>query len=64
MIATSQPVVEVVKKNTSMYAYELLAYFTAGLQLSGQEEGQLQWIGKSYQWQEAENIINYYETFN
>jgi hypothetical protein len=47
-----------------MKAYQLLAYFKAGLQLVGQEEGQLQWIGKSQQWQEAENIINYYETFN
>lgn len=58
----SLPVEEVVKKNTSMYAYQILAHIYAGL-IMAEVNGELEWIGTSQQHQEAENIINYFETF-
>lgn len=37
-----------------MLAYEFLAKCYAGLQLCGEEDGQLQWLGTLQQWQEVE----------
>jgi hypothetical protein len=45
-----------------MKAYYILAHIYAGLVMT-EVNGKLEWIGKSQQWQEAEKIINYYESF-
>jgi hypothetical protein len=38
----------------SFKAYEFLAKDRAGLQLCGMEDGQLQWMGTFYQWQQVD----------
>ncbi len=46
-----------------MLAYELLAYLKY-LVLTGQnEDGELEWIGKTSEWNKAVKDIAYYETF-